>query len=265
MASSSRSVCAETQGWVYYLQAKGLSTAWRECWLELRSTALAGYKAARKTDKAGQPLARSARDKPLVAVDLSGGFRLVDQHGQQADAPLAMLAAMPRVSGVQGVPLIIRCNATRTVYVFCTRAPAESDRWQRALTLVQDSLGPTAASAAGSTATSIRSSIRSMRVSQPPAVASSLVHRPPQPPAMPAPVQQFAGIVRVRACGPQPANARAPAEALCVVIPRTLVGLARDYCGPMDPASTATAARFTIDLCHTRVQILQSGASFVFC
>ncbi|KAJ2757706.1 hypothetical protein IWQ57_007022, partial [Coemansia nantahalensis] len=70
----------ERQGWVHYMQAKGLSTAWRECWLELHGTALAGYKAAPKTDRAGQPQARGWRDKPLVSVDLAGGFALGDQH-----------------------------------------------------------------------------------------------------------------------------------------------------------------------------------------
>ncbi|KAJ2804034.1 hypothetical protein H4R20_002659, partial [Coemansia guatemalensis] len=72
----------EGEGPIYYLQNKGISTAWRQCWLELHGTTLACYKRAGRL-RMGLGMVRSTRDAPLLVVDLAGGFRLVDQHGRR--------------------------------------------------------------------------------------------------------------------------------------------------------------------------------------
>ncbi|KAJ1721537.1 hypothetical protein LPJ61_006031, partial [Coemansia biformis] len=49
--SSVGKAAVDAHGQVYYLQTKGMSTAWKPCWLELHDVALAGYKSARKASK----------------------------------------------------------------------------------------------------------------------------------------------------------------------------------------------------------------------
>ncbi|KAJ2765131.1 hypothetical protein IWQ56_004220 [Coemansia nantahalensis] len=191
---------------------------------------------------------------------------------------------MPRVLGVQGSPLVIRCSATREVHIFLARDAADAGSWQGALAQVQHALAgggsvytSTIASASMSTigsastaslvagAASPPASTASLApISRRPRSASPLVHRQPPPPSPLPPIpdaQRFAGTVRVRVGGPRATSGGAPAEALCVVVPGSLVGLPSGYSGPMDAeAAIAAAAEFTVDLAHTRLQVLQRPA-----
>ncbi|KAJ1722047.1 hypothetical protein LPJ53_003486 [Coemansia erecta] len=171
-----RALTTTAEGQMYYLQSKGISTSWRKCWMVLRAQTLYGY----PSNRAGTA-AQSPADKALVVVDLSCGFRLVDQHGQanrrvatsdqlghvggalgdsdsqhSSDSSSAGVGAMVglamaqgRRMGGDGAPLIIK-GALGGVHVFCTLTAVDYDYWRRVLRVAQ---GPDASLHSGSSAT----------------------------------------------------------------------------------------------------------------
>ncbi|KAJ2502212.1 hypothetical protein GGH96_001284 [Coemansia sp. RSA 1972] len=134
----------EGEGQIYYMQSKSLSAAWKLCWMELSGTLLACYKRGRIHGSKQ----RSQRDQALTTIDLSGGFKLVDQHGRQNHristsdqlSPSSSAASLLGMSyqhlGGTGSPLIIKCS-DGSVHVFCTQSAVDYDYWRRMLRLVQ--------------------------------------------------------------------------------------------------------------------------------
>ncbi|KAJ2477878.1 hypothetical protein IWW56_004072 [Coemansia sp. RSA 2131] len=134
----------EGEGQIYYMQSKTLSAAWKLCWMELSGTLLSCYKRGRLHGSKQ----RSQRDQALTTIDLSGGFKLVDQHGRQNQristsdqlSPSSSAASLLGMSyqhlGGTGSPLIIKCS-DGSVHVFCTQSAVDYDYWRRMLRLVQ--------------------------------------------------------------------------------------------------------------------------------
>ncbi|KAJ2404929.1 hypothetical protein GGI10_005452, partial [Coemansia sp. RSA 2530] len=127
---------------IHYLYSKNLSISWKLCWLEL-----ADHQLVCRKKQGSQTLAR---------INLSRGFKLVDQHGNPtglADqlgrfssdsssvhsgsgtssmASILGLAAVGRSQlGGDGSALIIKCEGK--VHVFCTLSAVDHDSWRRAL------------------------------------------------------------------------------------------------------------------------------------
>ncbi|KAJ2778969.1 hypothetical protein GGI15_004022 [Coemansia interrupta] len=204
-----RALTTSAEGQMYYLQSKGISTSWRKCWMVLRAQTLYGYPG----NRAGTA---RASEKALVVVDLSCGFRLVDQHGQanrmvatsdqlghfdgdagsqhSSDSSSAGMGAMMGLAmaqrqhvGGDGAPLIIRC-ARGGVHVFCTLTAVDYDYWRRVLRVAQ---GPDASLHSGSSAT------------QPPA-RQLPPPPPPPPPSLPTPV--LSSLVHRPRDAPRPAH-----------------------------------------------------------
>ncbi|KAJ2078191.1 hypothetical protein H4R24_004656 [Coemansia sp. RSA 988] len=147
----------EGEGQIYYLQNKGISTAWRQCWLELHGTTLVCYKRAGRL-RMGLGMARSTRDASLVLIDLAGGFRLVDQHGRRdqkvstseqlsggSSSASSVSSSVQSFSwmgtyqqlGGNGAPLLIKCDGSKEVHIFCTYSAVDYDYWRRLLRKVQ--------------------------------------------------------------------------------------------------------------------------------
>ncbi|KAJ2871980.1 hypothetical protein GGH93_004387 [Coemansia aciculifera] len=129
---------------IHYLYSKNLSISWKLCWLELADHQLV----CRKKQGSGAPT--------LAQINLSRGFKLVDQHGNSTAlndqlgrfssdsssvhsaggtssmASILGLAAVGRAQlGGDGSALIIKCEGK--VHVFCTLSAVDHDSWRRAL------------------------------------------------------------------------------------------------------------------------------------
>ncbi|KAJ2814238.1 hypothetical protein H4S07_000037 [Coemansia furcata] len=129
---------------IHYLYSKNLSISWKLSWLELADHQLV----CRKKQSSGA--------QTLVQINLSRGFKLVDQHGNSTGpneklnrfssdsssehsaggtstmASILGLAAVGRAQlGGDGSALIIKCEGK--VHVFCTLSAVDHDSWRRAL------------------------------------------------------------------------------------------------------------------------------------
>ncbi|KAJ2156120.1 hypothetical protein GGF46_005397 [Coemansia sp. RSA 552] len=279
----------EGEGLIYYLQTKGMSTAWKQCWLELQGTSLACYKRKRLGTMLG--ITRSMREAPLVLVDLSGGFKLVDQHGRQnqrvstsdqlATTSFVGLASYQHLGG-NGAPLIIKCSDGR-VHVFCTHDAVDYDYWRRMLRRVQTehelptSISSSSSSGGGSSGGNRKRRGSSIHPLPPPAssqsiATSSLVHRPRPQDGRPLPhvvlrpkrEPRFADMVSVRrgTSGPQP-------RIFCVIIRHELFGFGSEYSGPWDAPRMHDEASFCVELRGARVHRVSeqrgSEMAFVIC
>ncbi|KAJ2375958.1 hypothetical protein GGI05_007074, partial [Coemansia sp. RSA 2603] len=140
----------------------------------------------------------AASSRPLVVVDLSAGFRLVDQHGQanrkvatsdqlaQADGEVLRMAMAQRQRMGDGAPLIVRCKGG--VHVFCTLTAVDYDYWRRVLRAAQGPASLHSGSSAQRPEPSAEPHFETSPELQPkpepqaerPAM-SSLVHRPRSP------------------------------------------------------------------------------------
>ncbi|KAJ2362074.1 hypothetical protein IW150_007096, partial [Coemansia sp. RSA 2607] len=190
-AAYERLLTATAEGHMCYLQSKGITTSWRKCWVVLRAQTLFAY----PSNRAGTAAASS---RPLVVVDLSAGFRLVDQHGQanrkvatsdqlaQADGEVLRMAMAQRQRMGDGAPLIVRCKGG--VHVFCTLTAVDYDYWRRVLRAAQGPASLHSGSSAQRPEPSAEPHFETSPELQPkpepqaerPAM-SSLVHRPRSP------------------------------------------------------------------------------------
>ncbi|KAJ2848122.1 hypothetical protein IWW36_003484, partial [Coemansia brasiliensis] len=281
----------EGEGQMYYMQTKGLSTAWRLCWVELCGTVLGCYR-QRRLAKTRQ---RSTREHPLVLIDLSGGFKLVDQHGRQnqristsdqlptgasSTSSILGLASYQHLGG-NGAPLIIKCS-DNSVHIFCTQSAVDYDYWRRMLRLVQTTheLPTTITVSSESNCSASVSSYKSDLANTVPeetqssiisssssgsAAATSLVHRPQQRKAVAHIVMRpkfdarFSDTVVVCSRAP-PANSPSPfpqqQRTFCVLVPHMLYGFASECQGTAssaDAASIGASADFSVDLHCTRL------------
>ncbi|KAI9472530.1 hypothetical protein BX667DRAFT_508377 [Coemansia mojavensis] len=274
----------EGEGQMYYMQTKGLSTAWRLCWVELSGTVLGCYR-QRRLAKSKQ---RSTREHPLVLIDLSGGFKLVDQHGRQnqristsdqlptgesSASSILGLASYQHLGG-NGAPLIIKCS-DNSVHIFCTQSAVDYDYWRRMLRLVQTTHElPTTitASSENSCSSSVSSYYSGMAETAPEepqqsaissssssAAATSLVHRPQQRKAAahivarPKLDARFSDTVVVcsRAL---PSSYAQQQRTFCVLVPHMLYGFASECQeASADAASIGDSADFSVDLHGTRL------------
>ncbi|KAJ1965176.1 hypothetical protein GGI12_000952 [Dipsacomyces acuminosporus] len=190
------------EGSVYYLEIKGITTAWKLRWLVLSNQILSCYK--KKED---------LEPTSLLDIDLEKEFKLIDQNGQvdyealagdttaddsgsYADgadsqksiglAALMGLASQNQLDG-DGGPLIIKSGDQ--VHVFCTQNAADYDYWRRMLKLAQGiPVGEPGAPSSGSMVEQNEKPLSSS-TSRSTAVASSgpqspsekLTHRPMSP------------------------------------------------------------------------------------
>ncbi|KAJ2506698.1 hypothetical protein GGI11_006582, partial [Coemansia sp. RSA 2049] len=172
LAPLSAAVMAE--GRLHYLQqGRSISAAWRELWVELRGSALVCYKkqppSSMQQQQQQQPTLL-ARPKPVVVVDLAGGFRAIgsatpaharassskggsasirtssssSSASSMATAPLSIasgsdalllgaIASSRKQLGAASAPLIIKCAASAQVHIFCAQSAAVHSYWMLAL------------------------------------------------------------------------------------------------------------------------------------
>ncbi|KAI9503495.1 hypothetical protein BX070DRAFT_224002 [Coemansia spiralis] len=147
--SPSTNTDPDCEGYLYYLLSKGVSTAWKLYWVELHGTTIMCFKKA------------ASKSKPLLAIELSAGFRLVNQHlsdarlaeerssnsFQSGSTPLSsssshqsassissllgLVALSQQQLGNNSVPLILKCPSQ--VHVLCTQGIADYERWHKRL------------------------------------------------------------------------------------------------------------------------------------
>ncbi|KAJ1727296.1 hypothetical protein LPJ72_006008 [Coemansia sp. Benny D160-2] len=170
LAPLSAAVTAE--GRLHYLQqGRSISAAWRELWVELRGSALVCYKKQPPSSmQQQQQPTLLARPKPVVVVDLAGGFRAIGSatpaHARASSskggsasirtssssssassmvtAPLSIasgsdalllgaIASSRKQLGAASAPLIIKCAASAQVHIFCAQSAAVHSYWMLAL------------------------------------------------------------------------------------------------------------------------------------
>ncbi|KAJ1663752.1 hypothetical protein IW140_004646 [Coemansia sp. RSA 1813] len=161
------SAAADAEGRLHYLQGTGIATAWKAFWVELHGSVLVCFKKQPQVSATAALVAAAARPKPMLAIDLSRGFRVVVGGPPLSDtssvstgtlsstsslsiaAPsstgisdaslLGTVAASHKQLGASSVPLIIKCGAAKgQVHVFCAQGAADHEYWLCALARAQN-------------------------------------------------------------------------------------------------------------------------------